>query len=207
MAEFTKRATAYKIRIQTVLRGAPIFEEDRMIALSSEGKRLQRVNIIANVVDKYVSEGEKQYIFLTIDDGSGQLSVKAFADDVHKVKDVKQGDTILVIGMLRYFNNQVYINPEIVKQAVPEYLLVRKLELEKEIAGQQPHMDRGKILAMRGSILEMIKEAEKDGGIDGEKIILELRQSPPEAIQQEIRKLIEEGVIFEPRPGKVRWLG
>ena len=26
-------------------------------------------------------------------------------------------------------------------------------------------------------------------------------------INQEIKRLLEEGIIFEPRPGKIRWLG
>jgi hypothetical protein len=33
------------------------------------------------------------------------------------------------------------------------------------------------------------------------------RDTSAEIINQEIQKLLEEGIIFEPRPGKVRWLG
>ena len=35
----------------------------------------------------------------------------------------------------------------------------------------------------------------------------ELRGTSPEIINQEIQKMLEEGIIFEPRPGKLRWLG
>jgi len=34
-----------------------------------------------------------------------------------------------------------------------------------------------------------------------------LRDISPIIINQEIQKLLEEGIVFEPRPGKVRYLG
>jgi hypothetical protein len=34
-----------------------------------------------------------------------------------------------------------------------------------------------------------------------------LRDISPSIIHQEIKKLLEEGIIFEPQPGKIRWLG
>ena len=40
-----------------------------------------------------------------------------------------------------------------------------------------------------------------------DKIIMDLRDVSPDVINQEIRSLLEEGIIFEPRPGKIRWLG
>jgi len=51
-----------------------------------------------------------------------------------------------------------------------------------------------------------MKEAEVKEGIDKEEIIIKLK-SPPQIITQEIQKLLEDGVIYEPRPGRVRYLG
>ena len=39
------------------------------------------------------------------------------------------------------------------------------------------------------------------------KIILSLKNSQPEIITQELNKLLEEGIIYEPKPGRVRYLG
>ena len=39
------------------------------------------------------------------------------------------------------------------------------------------------------------------------KLITELRDFSPGIINQEIQRLLEEGIIFEPRPGKIRYLG
>ena len=53
----------------------------------------------------------------------------------------------------------------------------------------------------------MIKNAEANEGIDKEEMILKIKHAQPEIIKQEINKLLEEGIIYEPRPGRVRYLG
>lgn len=203
-----KRNIAYKYRIGELLLGKPIFDADRFSFLELGDKRIVRVNIIGNVVDKYEAEGEKTYIFITLDDGSGQIKLKAFGDDAEKLKTSNQGDTVIVIGVLRNFNNETYISPEIIKESDPKYLLIRKLELEKEKSKNSPTpVKKQEIIAIKDKILEQIKTSEEDGGREIDKIIMELRETSPEIINQEIKKLLEEGIIFEPRPGKLRWLG
>jgi len=202
-----KRHVAYKFRIGELLLGKPIFDGDRFSFLELGNKKIVRVNIIGNIVDKYDAEGEKKYSFFTLDDGSGQIKLKVFGDDADKFKEVAQGQTVLVIGVLRNFNNETYVSPEIIKEKDPKYLLVRKMEIEKEKSQNAPPVAKEQIVAIKDKILEKIKNAEEDGGIDIDKIIMELRETSPEIINQEIKKLLEEGIIFEPRPGKVRWLG
>ena len=89
----------------------------------------------------------------------------------------------------------------------PKYLLVRKLELEKEQAKQTDPLGRDQIIAVKDKILAAIKSAEDEGGIEIDKIIMNLRDITPVIINQEIQKFLEEGIVFEPRPGKVRYLG
>ena len=62
------------------------------------------------------------------------------------------------------------------------------------------------ITAVKDKIIEMVKDAETEEGIDTEKLIMELH-AQPEIINQEIRRLLEEGIIYEPRPGRLRYLG
>ena len=202
-----KRHTAYKFRIGDLLIGKPIMDEDRFSFLELGDKKIMRVNIVGNIVDKYESEGEKKYSFLTLDDGSGQIKLKSFGDDVEKFKSVIQGQTVLVIGVLRNFNNETYISPEIIREQDPKYLLIRKMEIEKDKAENSEPVAREQIIAIKDKILDAIKSSESEGGIDTDKIIMNLRETSPEIINQEIKKLLEEGIIFEPRPGKVRWLG
>jgi hypothetical protein len=198
-----KRNIAFKLRIGDIQRGKPILEAERLRYLELNNKQIIRVNLIANIIDKYVQEGEKKFASLTLDDASGQIKIKTFGDDIEKFSPLNQGDTILVIGMLRYWNNEVYITPEIIKNKDPSFLLVRKLEVESEMPKNPP---KETLIELKDKIIDMVKEAEKDGGLDIEKLILELKEHP-DVINQEIKKLLEDGVVYEPRPGKLRWLG
>ena len=194
-----KRNIAYKLRIEDILRGNPIIEKEKFSFLDLESKRVVRINLVGSIVDKFESE-ERNYVFLTIDDGSGQIKLKAFGEDSEKLKNINQGQTVIVIGTLRYFNNEVYIFPEIVRDINPRYLLVRKLEIEKQKPQTQVQGD------LKNKIIEQIKKNESEGGIETEKLIVNLNESS-QVINQEIQKLLEDGIIFEPRPGIVRWLG
>lgn len=198
-----KRNIAYKLRIGSIATGKPVFEAEKLKSIDIDGKQIVRVNIIANIIDKFIQEGEKKFGSLTIDDASGQIKLKAFGDDVDKFQSFNQGDTILAVGLLRHWNNEIYLTPEILKKKDTSFLLVRKLEIESEMPKS---LDKENLLALKDKIINIIKEAEKSGGIDVEKIILDLHE-PPEIINKEIKKLLEEGMAYEPRPGKLRYLG
>jgi RPA family protein len=207
MTEQFKRNIAYKFRIGDLLIGKAIMDGDRFSFLELGNRKIIRVNIIGNIIDKYESEGERKYIFFTLDDGSGQIKLKCFSDDVNKFRNVTQGQTVLVIGSLRNFNNETYISPEIIREEDTKYLLIRKLEIEKDKNKSIQPLAKEQIVAVKDKILGIIKDAEKDGGIEMDRIIMNIREISPEIINQEIKRLLEDGIIFEPRPGKMRWLG
>lgn len=202
-----KRHTAYKFRIGDLLIGKPIMDGERFSFLELGDKKIIRVNVVGSIIDKYESEGETKFISFTLDDGSGQIRLRVFGDDIEKFKNIDQGQAVIVIGVLRNFNNETYISPEIMREEDPKYLLVRKKEIEKDRNKNSTPIQREQIIAIKDKILEAIKNSENDGGIEIDKIIMNLREISPEIINQEIQKLLEEGIIFEPRPGKVRWLG
>ena len=198
-----KRHIAYKFRIGAILSGKHILENERLKFLELNNKNIVRVNIIANVVDKFVQEVEKKYASITLDDATGQIRVKTFGDDISKFSTLNQGDTILIIGLLKYWKNEVYISPEIIKKKDPAFLLIRKLEIEAE---EPKTIDREKLTQLKDKIIQMVKEGDKNNGIEIEKIILDLHEHP-DIINQEIKKLLEDGKVYEPRPGKLRYLG
>jgi RPA family protein len=209
MTDQFKRHTAYKLRIGDILLGKAVFDNDKFIHLELGDKKIVRVNVIGNIVDKYETDGDKKYIFFTLDDGSGQIKLKIFGEEgLKKFKGVLQGQTVVVIGTIRNWNNETYIQPEIIKEQDSRYLLIRKLELEKQRKSSAPKVEnRKEIIAIKDQILDKIKKAENEGGIDKEKIIMDLREVSPDIINQEIQKLLEEGIIFEPRPSRLRYLG
>lgn len=212
MPDFKKRETANKIRIGDLLRAKQIFEESeqpnkRLQSVDLGDKKIVRVNIISNVVDKFESEGESRFASITLDDGSGQIRARLFGEDTTRFKDFNQGDTVTLIGLVRSYNQELYLLPEIIRKTDPRYLLVRKLELEKEIPKILNSEQKQQIIALKDEIVEMIKTAELKEGIEKEEIIMKLKHSQPDTITKEIKKLLEEGIIYEPKPGKVRYLG
>jgi len=198
-----KRNTAYKLRIGSILAGKPVIENERLKHLETENKQVVRVNIIANITDKFIQDEEKKYGSITLDDATGQIKAKVFGEDIEKFEQLNQGDTVLIIGLVRIWNNELYVTPEIIKKKEPTFLLVRKLETE---LNKPKTINSEKTAELKDKIIHLIKEAEKDEGIFIDKIIMELHE-PTEIINAEIKKLLENGVAYEPRPGKLRYLG
>lgn len=130
IGEKQQRQIAYKVWIGDLLAGEISFNGDYLSFVSVKNKKVSRVNLIANVVDKFVSE-TKPYTAFTLDDGTGKIRAKLFETN-EKIKKMQIGDTLLLIGVLRFFNNEVYISPEIIKTTDTRLLLLRKLELEQE---------------------------------------------------------------------------
>mgnify|MGYP001577017241 CR=1 FL=1 len=217
MPELKKRETAYKIRIGDLLKSSHIFDQSqsgtlenirpRLLHVELGDKKILRVNLIANVVDKYKSQGESNFATITLDEGSGQIKARVFGEDTNKFLNIVQGDTLVVIGLLRSFNDELYILPEIIKKQDPKYLLVRKLELDKESPKPISSAQKKEIKAFRDEIIDTIRLSEEHEGIDKDKIIMKFNNAKPEIISQEIQKLLEEGIIYEPKPGRVRYLG
>ena len=206
-----KRNTAYKFRIGDILIGKPVMNSvnggERFAFLELGDKKIVRVNVIGNIVEKYESLGETKYLSFTVDDGSGQIRLKVFGDDTERFKNFYQGQTIVVIGVLRNWNQELYISPDVMREMSPKYLLIRKLETEKEKAVSEKPMGKEQIIAIKDRIFDMIKGAEAESGIETEKLISRLQEFSPASISKEIQKLLEEGIVFEPRPGKIRYLG
>jgi len=93
--------------------------------------KISRVNLIGTIVNHFISE-DSNYGSITIDDNSSTIRIKAFREDTNAFKNLKVGDIVLVIGRLRKYNDEIYINHEIIKNLNnPNWELLRKLELLK----------------------------------------------------------------------------
>jgi hypothetical protein len=202
--EIRKRNVAFKLRIGDVLKGVPMINEGKFMFLELGDKKVVRVNLLANCVDKFVQEGEKQFASLTVDDASGQLKLKVFGDDIGLIQEIMQGDTLQIIGNMREWNGELYMIPEVVKKVDARWLLVRKLEIQNA-RRDMPEAKKGDS-SVKDGILDKIKGAEADGGIDRETLVMDVEASP-EVIEVEVKKLLEEGLVYEPRPGRLRYLG
>jgi len=274
--EIKKRFTAYRLSIGMILASEKKYDQARFRSVIFNEKDITRVNLVATVVDKYTSDA-KPYAAVTLDDNTGSIRAKVFADSVPLLENIEIGDTVTVIGLIREFNDELYIVPEIVKSIDPRWLLARKFELinlhgslyettkgnsevkaapsqaevnrlqgsrqmpsspqieqKSQVQPQspQPNITEEKIEGitpeanpkteesaevkkdikeekseptLRDKILDMIQEAEDNGGINVEQIILSLDE-PVDQINKEVKDLLEEGSIFEPKPGTLRIL-
>ena len=202
--EIRKRNVAFKLRIGDILKGVSMMDEGKFLFLELGDRKVVRVNLLANCVDKFVQEGEKQFGSLTVDDASGQLKLKVFGEDVERIQHIIQGDTLQIIGNIREWNGEIYMIPEVLKKVDSRWLLVRKLEIQN--ARKDMPVETSGNNSLKNQILDNIKGAEADGGIDREALVMDIEASP-EGIEGEVKKLLEEGLVYEPRPGRLRYLG
>jgi len=219
-----QRQTAYKVQISDVLRGKINFEGDRLNNVEIAGKPVLRVNVIANIVEKY-SNPEKQFASLTIDDGSGQIRMKGFSDSFDILNIPMIGDTVYMVGTLKFYNDELYLMPEILNVVETKWLLLRRLELgitgtpevfeapklseqasenkqfeEHVVTEQKIDMSPKPVEPISSPKLKVLNQIRKDTELDVEQLIVPLN-IPLADLNVIVKELIQEGEIYESRPG------
>ena len=204
---FQKRQVAHKVRIVSLLNGKFIKDELSAGYIRFNDLNISRVNIIAAVV--YKSGPENNYTNAFVDDGTGKILLRSFENnDTFSKIDV--GDVILVIGRIREFNNEKYIIPEIVKKIDNiDWVNVRKLEInnisiaetgeEKNIIPPSDATDLG----IYEKIYLLIKKLDNGEGAVIEEVI---KNFGSDDVENKINKLLENGDIFEIKPGRLKVL-
>jgi len=194
-----KRQTAKKCRIKELLEGRYIRREGwEPNYLETNRGRISRVNILGVIIS--VEDNT-----LTIDDGTGKISLRIF-DQEKTFSDKKTGEVITVVGRPRVFNEQKYIVPEIIKKIENlKWIEHRMLELkdteskptkeEKIVSEEETTID------ITDSLLKKMSELDKGYGVKIDEVIKFFEST---AANRTINRLIEEGEIFEIKPGVVK---
>jgi RPA family protein len=229
MATIQKRNTAYKLWISDLLNGNLVNGTDGVTAnfFRVHNNDIHRVNLVGNVVFKYnISDGN--YGSVTVDDGSGSIRLKAWREDTAIFENVNVGDMVLVIGRPRSFNNEVYINPEMIKVLKdPNWELVRKLELLKEYGppskaaeaieavdelsyeapkpvAQNSYVEEEVVEdiseTLRQKILTIIESNSEEKGLEISTLI-KISGLDEKQVESTVNDLLSEGEVFEPRKG------
>ncbi|MFC1704776.1 hypothetical protein ACFLZ6_00430 [Nanoarchaeota archaeon] len=197
-----KRQVAYKVRVKELLDGEYVKEDGWMpnFIRLIDGTKVSRANIIGVVVLK---TEEQNYKSVLIDDGSGKIPVRSF-EKYELFDSVNIGDVVLIIGRPREFGEK-YIVPEIIKKVEDSgWIEVRKLELKKpETIVTEEKVEEVVQANPVDKIFNLIKVADKGDGVDIEEVIKNAKVSEAEKI---IRNLLEEGEIFELKPGRIKVL-
>ena len=217
------RQTAFKLWLNDIKNGQYFKEEDEFFPnyVLFKYQKISRVNIIANVVVKFENP-EGSYSSITLDDGSGNIRVKCWRENIKILDDIDIGNTVLVIGRIREFNKEIYITPEIVRNIEPGWAFVRRLELEKlhwipinnspvvkekEAVNydnvEEESVEEIQIENNRQKILNLIEKLDIDSGADFSDIIKKSNIGKDEA-KKLIEELLKEGEIFELKPGRLK---
>ncbi|MDI6798966.1 MAG: OB-fold nucleic acid binding domain-containing protein, partial [Candidatus Aenigmarchaeota archaeon] len=206
-----KRLVAKKVRISDIVNGKYFSgskEEMRpSYVVTPFGDKISRVNLIATVIDKFQSEDE--YSAITIDDGTEAIRVKTFRESTNLLQNIELGDLVLVIGKLKEYNGEVYVNGEIVKRIEdPNLESLRRLEVLNNITEQKKIVEEIKNLKDKMSreeleecmrekfgiereVLEVIEENLRVAKVDYKPKIIELIDSLDEGSGVEINKIFE----------------
>jgi RPA family protein len=175
---------------------------------STELGNISRVNFLGVLISKD-PDG------LLFDDGSGRIRIRNFEGNAFD--EFKVGELVLVIGRPRMYNEQKYILPEIIKQTDPVWAEFRKKQIEllkrtkkvirpKKEDQIQPtekiHLPNP-IGNNFQKIMDFVKDLDNGEGASTDEVIV--RSSIPNA-NDLIYKLIEEGEIFEIKPGRLKLL-
>lgn len=204
--EQQKRQTAYKIRIKDLFSGNYIKEEGEWAPtyVLFKDKKISRINLIANVIDKYENE-DKNYGTIDLDDGTAVVKGKVWKEDVKLIEDIGIGDLVLVIAKVREINNERYLMLEVIKVLKnPAWAEIRKIELDS-LWGVEERKIEEKIVEQptiksRQKILSFI---ENFGEIGEEELLNKLGLDKEEVLKI-VSELIKEGEIYRPTPGCLR---
>ena len=117
--------TAVKLRIKDLVEGTC---DGRSV--STIFGEVSEARVLGTLIDIFVSDDEN-YMSLTVDDGTETVRVKAWRQDVGKLKKFSKGDLIDVVGKVREYNEEIYLTPEVVLKVSPNKWVLRELELMK----------------------------------------------------------------------------
>src|SRR4030042_319255 len=121
------------------------------------------------------------------------------------------GDLVLIIGRPRVYNEQKYLLPEIVKKINPRWGAYRQLQLEilkkktRAIKKESRVIlnEKEKSVNYFQKIVEFVKDLDDGSGADVNEVIK--RADAPKG-EELVQKLIEEGELFEIKPGRIKVL-
>jgi RPA family protein len=199
-----RRGTAYKVTVKALLQADYIQREPpHPNYLRIYNEEVTRVNIVGIVVQTTSHE-------VVIDDGTARITAKLFNDNL-TTKNVDPGQPVLLIGRPRVHKDTLYLGAEILNALnTKDWVAFRKKEIkqlytetEPTPQTQPPQKPKDKQLNYSEAIIQAIDELDDGDGAPTDKV---LEQVNDDRGEQHIQSLINEGEIFELRPGKLKVL-
>lgn len=126
-----KRQTAKLLDFQQLNSGKYFQREgfEPNFLLLPSGRRISRARAVGTVVDRFVNDDET-YGSLTLDDGNDTTQIKFFSE-LELMEDFEIGQVIEVVGKVREYQGQIYLDGEVLREVKPEKELLHRLRLAK----------------------------------------------------------------------------
>lgn len=201
MVNNIKRQIAYKVKIKDIINGEYVKQEGwKPNYVKTKHGNVSRVNLLATVVTK---NEDGSFI---IDDGSDKINARSFDT---KVGGFEIGDVVLIIGRPREWNSQNYIVYEIVKKLEDKrWIKVRKLELDRlkknEIREEKVEQVEEEVVENPyDKITDLIRELDVGEGADYHEVSIKSKLGDVDEI---LTSLLEQGEVFEVKPGRLKIL-
>jgi RPA family protein len=135
--------------------------------LTPQGRRLSRARLVATVVDTFTNEDET-YGSITVDDGHDTIQVKFF-NELDKMEEFENGDILEVVGKVREYQGEIYLNGEILENQDVQKEILHQLRYKKEMEEWQQIRSTIKQLKESGKSQEDI-EKEMSGKLTEEEV-------------------------------------
>ncbi|MBN1544249.1 hypothetical protein JW898_02190 [Candidatus Woesearchaeota archaeon] len=211
--ESSKRQVAYKVRVADIINNRYVKEEGWLPNyVSVGGRKVSRANLLGVIVSRSVQDDGVVSQSFVLDDGSGRVSLRFFDSPV--AFDV--GDIVTVIGRPREFGAERYIVPEIMKKVLDQkWVELRRMELTFDA-----HLRQKVEEEHRPDVLSVEKEDLVDEPNASARLLDEIRKLdsglgvgfddissvPGGDVESALKRLLEQGDIFEVRPGRYKVL-
>lgn len=177
-----KRLITKKVRISDITNGKyfPGSREHMQpsFVITPLGEKVSRVNIIATVTDQFTSD-DGNYASITMDDSTDAIRAKAFRADVKILEGLQKGGLVLVIGKVKEYQNEIYINAEVARVVEPNYETLRMLELLERLDERKKLIDG--LRKVKSHLAEEdLKEYAKKMGIEEEALEVIFEKKEPD---------------------------
>jgi RPA family protein len=175
---------------------------------------LGEVKIFGTILSKnvYKTEGKVEYGILLVGDGSGStIRIKAWGSGTSALDQLEKGELIDVVGKVKHSRDETFLVPEIIRKLYdPNWRIVRELEIIEDYLSRKkakirgsPRQDR-KEVDLRREIISTIDIKGRDAGIDFTELVKCIRHTNEEEIKKTLNELLDQGMIYETRPGRYR---
>lgn len=207
-----ERQTAIKTDVQTLINGRYVQKEGwEPNYVQTKYGCVSRANVMG-VITQETSPG----VFV-LDDGTATITLRTFEEPI----TIAIGSAVQVIGRPRTYNNEFFLLYEIIKPVKNEWLSYRKKELSQvpvveedatmktvpsqEEAGEEIVVRTGKENIF-SKLLRLIRSFDKENNNEGARIEDLIAACEEAETEQVLNNLVEEGEVFEIRPGLIKVL-